>query len=124
MKLKHVIYNLFLVFIVLIAACAKDSVAVNDGDLTLADCSDSISFSADVLPIIEQNCSTTGCHDFSASGGYDFSSYSGINQHSEIMKNAMKHKPGFVAMPLGLPKLNDSLIRKFECWILQGSLDN
>ncbi len=124
MNFKHLIYIGITFTVVLISACAKDRVVVSDGDLTLADCTDSISFTIDVMPIVEQNCSTTDCHDLTASGGYTFTTYEQISENSEIMKKAMKHKPGFIAMPLDFPKLDDNLIRKFECWTLQGSLNN
>lgn len=124
MKMNHLILGLFTATVFVIASCAKDKIVVTEPVLTPSDCPDTIFYDNQVRPIIEQNCSTSGCHDASASGGYQFTSHALVSQHADIMKKAMKHEPGPSNMPLGQPKLNDSLIKQFECWIMQGALNN
>lgn len=122
--MNNIIKSLFVVIIVSVASCAKDKVALIEVPLAPSDCPDTISYNTQVRPIIEQNCSTSGCHDASASGGYQFLTHADVSQYSDVMKKAMKHEPGPSNMPLGLPKLNDTLIQTFECWIMQGTLNN
>lgn len=105
-------------------ACAKDSVQFDPNALTLADCTDSISFSNDVMPIIEQNCSTSGCHDVSASGGFQFLTYPQISENADLIYRAMNHEPGVSPMPQGAGKLSESQIKTVGCWNLQGRLNN
>jgi hypothetical protein len=51
-----------------------------------------------------------------------------LSTHTEIAKHAntilgtLKGTP--VLMPMGKDVLPDSLIRQFECWIMQGKQDN
>jgi hypothetical protein len=110
-----------LIFLTLVS-CKKDKVIKS---AFTGDCSDTVSFSAQVLPIIQQNCSTSGCHDSgSSAGGFNLSDFNSINSASSQVLAAMRHDGGFTAMPLGGDKLEDSLIQKVECWIAQGKLNN
>ncbi len=116
-----------LTFVILICGmavngCTKDKTLVNP-QLEL-NCTPNISFSTTIAPIIQQNCSTTDCHDAMAAGGYEFLSHTSISSNSERILRAIKHEANIIAMPYNLPKLSDSLIQKFECWVLQGKLDN
>ena len=111
-----VVFSVFAVLLVIIA-CAKDK-AIK------ADCVDEISFAADVKPIIDVNCSTSGCHDASLAGGYNLSTYSGVETNADRILSVINHDAGFIAMPQGADKLADSVIKKVECWIKQGKLDN
>lgn len=107
------VLGLVLVFL----SCKKDKTLPGE-------CSDEVSFATDVLPIIETNCSTSGCHDASSAGGYNLSSYVGIEVNAEAIYRAINHDSGFQPMPLGAEKLPDSTIQNIYCWILQGKLDN
>jgi hypothetical protein len=85
-------------------------------------CTTTISFSNDVVPIIQANC--ISCHDQgNASGGFDFSSYTSISANSNAILNSMKAN-GYQLMPIGGPALPDSTIQKISCWINQGKQDN
>jgi len=124
MKKINYFLGSFLVIIVLFAACAKDKVNFDPNALTLADCTDSISFVNDVKPIIEQNCSTSGCHDAASSGGYQFVTYAQISAGAEVIFKSMNHAQGISPMPQGAPKLSDAQIKTVGCWNLQGRLNN
>lgn len=121
MKLLKLIVTVLLCGIV-VYGCTKDKTLVNPQ--VELNCTPNVSFSTDIAPIIQQNCSTSDCHDAMAAGGYEFLTHASISSNSDQMLGAMKHEANFVAMPYQLPKLSDSLIQKFECWILQGKLDN
>ena len=87
-----------------------------------AECNDTISFSNDIMPIIQANC--ISCHDQgNASGGFDFSSYTSTSANANAILNSMKAN-GYQLMPIGGPALPDSTIQKISCWINQGKQDN
>ena len=114
MKSLLIIFCGVLVFL----ACKKDQVPVTA-------CADNVSFSAEIAPLINQNCSTSGCHDAAtAASGYDLSNHLSIKANADIILSVMNHSSGVSPMPQGQSKLADSLIAKFECWKANGSLDN
>lgn len=85
-------------------------------------CTSTISFSNEVMPIIQANC--IGCHDQgNASGGYDLSSYASISTNANAVVGSMKGS-GYQFMPQGGTPIPDSLIQKINCWIQQGKQDN
>lgn len=110
----------FLSFLVLgtavtLFSCNKDKTPMITPNL---DCSDTISFNQQILPMITNNC--VSCH-----GGGQFptiSNHAEIANHATAILNSLKGVP--VLMPSGGPALPDSLIQQFECWINQGKLDN
>jgi hypothetical protein len=113
-------YNLIfcILFLTLNSGCSKDKVGDNPPFLGV-ECSDSISFSKDVLPIIQNHC--TGCHD--NSNGYTFTNYENISsQYIEIV-GSMKEN-GYQLMPKGENALPDSTIQKIQCWVNQGLRNN
>lgn len=115
--MKGMIFLTALLVLVGVLACKKDQTPP-------AECVDVVSFAADVAPIIEVNCSTSGCHDATASGGINLLSYVGVEANATRILNVISHDAGFVPMPLGGDKLADSLIQKVDCWIRQGKMNN
>ncbi|MDX1653276.1 MAG: hypothetical protein R3277_12335 [Brumimicrobium sp.] len=117
--------NLILLFFIAcsFSACRKDK--VKSGVIIDSDCPEEISFSGDILPIINNNCNTSGCHNAAAqSGGYVFETHAQISADATIMSDVMHHEGGFLPMPQGQPKLDDSLLLKFDCWVKQGKQNN
>ena len=115
--MKYLLISFSLLGFILFA-CKKDKVSV------LA-CSDNVSYSADIYPLIMSNCSTSGCHDAtSAASGYDLTNYTSISSNANIILQVLNHEPGVTAMPFGQPKLVDSIIAKVECWVANGSIEN
>ncbi len=122
MKRKIMFASAFLFTLVMVISCKKDKVSTVSVN---PNCPDTISFSATVLPLITQNCSTSGCHDAgSGSAGYTLTSHQDISPSANQVLGAMRHDAGFSPMPAGAPKLADSLIQYVECWIAQGKLNN
>jgi len=99
-------------------SCSKDKVP---STLMNPSCIDSVSFSATVLPIIQQNC--ISCHDVGNSTGYTFSNHTNISNQSSALLGSMKGQ-GFSLMPQGGPMLPDSTIQFIKCWVSQGKLNN
>jgi hypothetical protein len=96
--------------LILISSCTKDKVG---GDVPYPEitCSDSVSFSNDVLSVIQNNC--TGCHD--NQNGYTFTNHQNISSNYAAIVGSMKGI-GYQFMPQGGPALPDSTIQKIQCW--------
>lgn len=86
-----------------------------------------VTFGKDVLPILTKNCITSGCHDATASGGYDLRSFDGasaaVANDNQLVKS-VTHDPSVVPMPQNLPKLSDCDINKIVRWVNLGAQNN
>lgn len=88
-----------------------------------------ISFSNQVLPIIQTNC--TGCHSsVTTNGGITLENYSDVYNVSTSLVNGtpllvgtIRRMNGFIAMPPSTV-LDECTIRTIELWIDQGISDN
>lgn len=87
-------------------------------------CFEEISFAQEIQPLIEMNCTVSGCHDVTEVGGYNFTTYESVSEHADVILAAINHDSGVAPMPLGEPKLADSLIVKFICWKNSGKPNN
>jgi hypothetical protein len=84
----------------------------------------SINYTNNVKPIFNNWC--TGCHNANdASGGYDFSVYSGIAKSitDNRLLGAIQQLPGYSAMPTG-NKLSDCDITIIQKWVTAGYPNN
>jgi hypothetical protein len=111
----------FLVVFILAAfsfvSCKKSKVQ-SDID---PNCSDTISYQTDILPLITNNC--TGCHGTGNTTGYTFTNHTNMSSNATNMLNAMRGQGGMQLMPPN-GSLSDTDIQKFNCWINQGKLNN
>lgn len=104
--------------VAIVIACKKDKVPP-------VACADNASFATDIVPLMNMNCSTSGCHDAnSAQGGYDLTTYASISANADVILAVMNYESGVSPMPQGQPKLADTLIAKFACWSANGALEN
>lgn len=107
------------------ASCGKDPVSNVDCPSGL------VSFSAQVQPIINQNCNVSGCHGFMNEAPFQLLTHQQVDS-AVIYGNllfAIKHQS-----PLPMPRIDpllpdaykmpDSLINIIECWINQGRQNN
>ena len=110
--------RVFLALILILnVACTKEKVPTE-----FSGCSDTVSFSEVIAPLIQANCSD--CHKPpSPAGNVLLTNHIEIADEANRMLIAMQAS-GDELMPSGGPALNDSLIQYFQCWILQGKLDN
>jgi len=127
MTVPLIIKSLFVAFLCFgCLACSSDSEPVPEKDF-LCD-TDSVTYSGTIVPILEANCYT--CHD--ANNASTFADGILLEGYENLMVQvnkgrllgALKHQPGFTAMPRNLPQLPDSTICKIEVWIAAGALDN
>ena len=118
-----ILIPIILVALMLSSGCYYD----NEEELYPTDtCNTSdMSYSADVLPILEDNCYS--CHNQAGNqGGITLEGYSNLKTYVDNGKllGAIKHEDGFSAMPQGEPQLAECQIAKIEAWIDQGASDN
>lgn len=104
---------------IVVCSCKKDKVEFYSN----ANCSDTVSFNDEILPLIQNNCA--GCHD--NQNGYSLTNYANISSNSSAIIGAMRNS-GYKLMPrdgfnIGYA-LPDSVIQRVECWINQGKKNN
>ena len=100
----------------LIVACQKEK------EEEIIDCSDvSPSYNADIKPIINPNCLSSGCHNAGSNNG-DFTTYDGLKVvvlSGALEKRVVTDK----TMPPSAPLfLGDR--KKIKCWIEAGAPNN
>lgn len=85
-----------------------------------------VSFSQDIIPIMQDNC--TGCHaiDNNSFGGFPLETYSQIKIIVEDgrLSSSINFEAGVTAMPYLLPKMDSCRIAKIDQWIAEGALNN
>lgn len=87
--------------------------------------SENTSFSADIYPLIENQC--LGCHQPTNSlGGVNLVDYVHIRGYAAngSLTGTMKHTAGFFAMPPTGNKMTDCQIAQVQNWITEGALNN
>lgn len=114
------IFTIFIFF-----GCKKENV-------TAVDCpSGIVSFSAQVQPIINQNCNTSGCHGYINEAPFQLLTHQQVDSaviYSNLLLSIKHQSP--VPMPRIDPllpdayQLSDSIIQIIECWINQGRQNN
>lgn len=106
--------------------------ACKDEEITQVDCpSGVVSFSAQVQPILNQNCNTMGCHGFNNGAPFQLMTHQQVDS-AVVFGNlllSIKHQT-----PTPMPRLDplipdaymlpDSIIQIIECWINQGRQNN
>ena len=116
-----------IVLLIGVLSCKKqDQNTVNN-----AQCDRQYSFSNDVFPIVVITCNNFGCHDGASPNAFPLTTHAEIRNavfQSNLLE-AIKHQT-----PNPMPRidpllpdaylLNDSIIKIFECWISQGTLNN
>ncbi len=110
--------------IFILSSCLKDK-TTEYTQPSPTTCSDTVYFQAEIMgEIMNVSCNTTGCHDAgTGSGGYVLENYTQVSESATVLAGVMNYTAG-LPMPQGSPKLTDSLLQKFDCWIEQGKLNN
>jgi hypothetical protein len=110
-------------FVLYLTSCSKESA---DRLTTATPCdTTSVSFSAQVLPILQDNCYTchTGSNSFS---GIDLSNYAILQAHvhNGDLVSAVTHDGKVTPMPYQLPMLPSCEVNTIVAWVHQGALNN
>ena len=86
-----------------------------------------VTFQADVLPILQQNCAVAGCHSTtSMQSGLDLGAYADIQQiatDGRLMDRITRPVGDGLLMPPG-NKLGGCDINKIQSWAARGALNN
>ncbi len=116
-----------LVILMVLLSCDRDKIEpIQQVEDEIIDCSGiAPSFANDIQPIFINSCATVNCHSTSVNaGGYTSETYQEIKDNDSLFLKTIKGEYGVVAMPYFAPKLHDSLIKKIECWMIDGSPNN
>lgn len=119
----------FFTLMILLFSCAKG----NEADLQIAgqggntgSCNTvNMKFSADIIPILQANCSS--CHNsIRAEAAVKTENYSSVKMIADngLLIGTITHASGFSPMPQGKPKLADCDINKIKAWITEGTKNN
>ncbi|MCX6182985.1 MAG: hypothetical protein NT150_13780 [Bacteroidetes bacterium] len=108
---------LLVVSSVFMVSCSKTSTA------TTTDCTGvAPTYNADIKAIMTANCTLSGCHNSSAAGGYNLTTYEACKNAKDKIVGSVQHVSGYQAMPQGSGKLDDSTITKIFCWAQNGCM--
>ena len=125
-KNTGVIFLLCFLFCMTIIACTNNSKEEILAQLEPCDTT-TIGFANDIKPIIDQFCSTTGCHTATTmAGGRDLETFASLQMHAldDKLLSSINHESGASPMPKGSSKMDDCKIKKITRWINQGALNN
>lgn len=103
----------------LLSSCTSDDVSPNTNP---DECSQEVSFSADIEPIFVQNCTIAGCHNGDLGEGRDWTDFEKVqlnaaNIKSKVLSGEMPKEGS------GLSLTADEL-QAISCWVDQGAKDN
>jgi hypothetical protein len=125
--MKKMLTAMILVVMVSASSCYYDKEELLYG-VPDAPCKDTItsnSYSQQVVPVLNQYCYS--CHTGSyPSGGIQMGSYlsdKALGQNGKLT-GTIRHFPGYIPMPQGMPKLNNCAIESIQRWIDNGMLNN
>lgn len=109
-----------------LVSCTKDQApappVITEIVLT-TECPDTVFYNVTIKPLIDQNCTTSGCHDAAShTAGYDLTTYTNVSANADVILASM-HGITLTLMPLG-NALPAQSIQNFQCWINQGKLNN
>ncbi|MCC6185923.1 MAG: hypothetical protein IT256_02090 [Chitinophagaceae bacterium] len=121
--MKKIISILLFVTIVtaINASCYKDNKESMYPSTGICDTT-AVTFGNDIKSIINNSCATSGCHNASAAGGYNLTSYAGVK--TMVDNNVFLTVIESGSMPKNASKLDDCSINKVRSWISKGALDN
>lgn len=107
---------------VIFVSCLKDKTDEPVVDV----CQDTVYYATEIQgPIMNTSCAVSECHNSgTAAAGFVWETHAQVSLNATAILSAIKHDGTTAPMPLGGPKLNDTLIQKFDCWIKQGKLNN
>ncbi len=88
-------------------------------NVLIARLSTSTSFIADIAPILNTNCSITGCHNGDNGVSINWTVFSNVQSHAQTIKT----RTGNRSMPL-TGKLTQQEINLIACWVDDGAKNN
>lgn len=124
---KRFLVSSIVLSVLMIAACRKENeenLINKQGGPAACDTVD-MHYSADILPILQNNCYS--CHgNGNLEGGISLDGYNNVKQKvdANLLINVITHAPGYPPMPNGLPQLPTCEIDKIKAWVNRGAPNN
>ena len=118
--MKKIIIAFTIIASLLVACKSKKEVAATTPAMPLDCTTKTLSYSVDIKPIMEGNC--TRCHNTNEKAGYNFLNIESVKKaalNGQLL-GTIKHLDGFSKMPAYSHKLDQITIDKIECWINNG----
>lgn len=84
-----------------------------------------VTYSSDVLPVLEQNCYV--CHSAASNqGGVTLEGYNALKIYVDNGRfiGAIMHEDGFSPMPQSAPQLPQCTLDKIQAWVDEGAPNN
>ncbi|HWB92768.1 MAG TPA: hypothetical protein VG605_12980 [Puia sp.] len=106
-----------------LSSCSKESADRLAGTTTCD--TTNVSYSKQIVPILEDNCYT--CHQGNnPPSGIDLSDFATLQAHvrNGDLKSAVTHTGNVTPMPYGLPMLPSCEVNTIVAWVDQGALNN
>lgn len=126
MKPKFLMVSLVICATVLyLSGCSKESEDKLAGTTTCD--TTSISYSLQVVPILQTNCyECHGSGNTAGSGGIDLGSYTNLKVYADngYLVGNVSHAPGYIGMPYGRPMLPSCEVNTIAAWVHQGTKNN
>jgi hypothetical protein len=119
-----IVLGILFLLALFISSCTSDS-----KELLIPSTCDTVNmkYATDIVRILESNCySCHGNGNTGGSGGINLQNYTTLKKYADNgqLYGNISHAPGYVAMPYGLPKMDECLINKILDWINQGATNN
>ncbi len=107
-----------------VAGCSKENETALRGNSGNTCDTVNMTYSADVLPIIQRNC--YACHSNEQMTGVSLGNYTALKVQADNgnLIGVINHASGYPAMPEGGAKLSDCDINKIQDWINHGAQNN
>ncbi len=113
-----------------LSSCYYDNIEELHPNINTAVCdtTGTISYSNDIVQILNNNCgTTTACHNSTAGSGIILDNYTDVRGNANSIVKSILHDPAFTApqwMPSGGGTLNSCSIMKIQAWVNRGRLNN
>lgn len=88
---------------------------------------DTVTYAATIQPILQSNCSVSGCHNAgAAAAGIDLSTYAGVKPIAlnGRLLGVVSHSSGYSPMPKNGAKLSDCVLSQIQKWVAKGAPEN
>jgi len=127
-KSSFYLTGMICLIMLLVFGCTKQNEeTLSDSTGTTTCKTDSMSYTSDVVPILQSYCySCHGNGNTGGSGGINLDGYTNLKPYADNGKlvGNITHAPGFVPMPYGQPKMPDCEINQIVAWVSQGTQNN
>ena len=123
--MKHTLTAIFILSFISLTSCYYDNEAELYPSRTCT--TTDIKYNTVIRPILNSNCSISGCHDATTlAGNYDLTTYTDVKRIADngTFIGSISHAGGYVQMPKDRSKLADCQIAQIKTWIDDGALNN